>query len=72
MGLVKSVTAVSGHQTKVKWEEVDLSACVCSHVCVLLILLMIYDFPMTVSLQFKHGGIQVHVDMRRCKQVNAL
>lgn len=35
MGLVKSVTAASGHQTKVKWEEGELSmwvhvfACVC-------------------------------------------
>lgn len=28
MSLVKSITAVSGHQTKVKWEEVRVCMCV--------------------------------------------
>lgn len=39
MGLVKSVTVVSGHQIKVIWEEVDLSVYVRLLVCFLLILL---------------------------------
>jgi len=65
MGHVKSVTAVSGCQTKVKREEVFTRL----SVCILLILLLMCELAMAVSLQFKHNRIQVHVDMRS-KQAN--
>lgn len=74
MSLVKSITAVSGHQTKVKWEEVRVCMCVSVCLClyVLVILLLICVFLMTASLQFKHSGSQVHEARRGCKQSNAL
>lgn len=65
MGLVISVTVVSGHWTKVKWEEVE-EVCACVFACVYCV-----SNP-AVSLQIKCGGSQVHVDIRRCKQANAL
>lgn len=45
MSLVKSITAVSGHQTKVKWEEVRVcmcvSVCLCLYVLVILLLICV-------------------------------